>query len=82
MWNYLIENELVYSKDATVAQHLIDVAPETKPFKGSPGRMGAFVGWKIVCHFMENNPKISLQEMMKMTDMNEMLKKSGYKPQK
>ena len=55
---------------------------ETKPFKGSPGRMGAFVGWKIVCHFMENNPKISFQEMMNMTDMNEMLKKSGYKPQK
>lgn len=82
VWNYLIENELVYSKDATVAQHLIDVAPETKPFKGSPGRMGAFVGWKIVGHFMENNPKISFQEMMKMTDMNEMLKKSEYKPQK
>ena len=82
VWNYLIENELVYSKDASVALHLIDVAPETKPFKGSPGRMGAFVGWKIVCNFMENNPKITLQEMMKMTDMNEMLKKSGYKPQK
>ena len=82
VWNYLIENELVYSKDAKVAQHLIDVAPETKPFKDSPGRMGAFIGWKIVCNFMENHPEISLQEMMKMTDMNEMLKKSGYKPKK
>ena len=82
VWNYLIENELVYSKDATVASHLIDVAPETKPFKGSPGRMGAFIGWKIVCNFMENNPNIPLQEMMKMEDMNEMLNKSGYKPQK
>jgi hypothetical protein len=82
VWNYLIENELVYSKDASVAQHMIDVAPETKPFKGSPGRMGAFIGWKIVCNFMENHPEISLQEMMKMDDMNEMLKKSGYKPKK
>lgn len=80
VWNYLIEKELIYSKDAGVAQHLVDVAPETKPFKGSPGRMGAYVGWKIVCDFMENNPEISLQQMMKMTDANELLKKSGYKP--
>lgn len=82
VWNYLIENDLVYSKDGTLAQHLIDVAPETKPFKDSPGRMGAFIGWKIVCNFMENNPEISVQEMMKLTDLNELLKKSGYKPRR
>ena len=82
VWNYLIENELVYSKDANVARHLIDVAPETKPFKDSPGRMGSFIGWKIVCTFMENHPEISLQEMMKMEDSNDLLKKSGYKPKK
>ena len=81
MWNYLIENDLVYSKDAAVAQHLVGISPETKPFKGSPGRMGAFIGWKIVGSFMENNPDVSLQDMMKMTDSKELLKKSGYKPQ-
>ncbi len=81
VWNYLIENDLVYSKDAAVAQHLVGISPETKPFKGSPGRMGAFIGWKIVGSFMENNPDVSLQDMMKMTDSKELLKKSGYKPQ-
>ncbi|MBO4646500.1 MAG: hypothetical protein J5642_08300 [Bacteroidales bacterium] len=82
VWNYLIENDQVFSKDSKIIRYLIDVAPETKPFKGSPGRMGQFIGWMIVCKYMENHPETSLEELMNMTDAKAVLNSSGYKPQK
>jgi hypothetical protein len=38
------------------------------------------VGWQIIRSYMENNPEVSLQELMKMTDVNLIFSKSGYKP--
>lgn len=80
VWDYLKEKEWLFSKDAQVAQHMTGVAPFTSPFKDSPGQMGSFIGWKIVASYMENHPETSFSELMKMTDSNELLNKSGYKP--
>lgn len=82
VWNYMIENEMVFSKNETTARHLVGVAPETKPFKGSPGRMGAFIGWMIVINYMESHPETSISDLMAMPDSREILDKSGYKPLK
>lgn len=82
VWNYMIENEMIFSKNEDVARRMIGISPETKPFKGSPGRMGAFIGWMIVIRYMENNPSISLEMLMKEPDARKILDASGYKPLK
>lgn len=56
-----------------------------KPFtqgldRQSPGRLGEFLGLKIVQSFMKNNPDVSLAELVKMTDYAKILKLSRYKP--
>lgn len=81
VWAYIIEKDYLFSKQNEIIRQFVDDTPFTKPFTNdSPGRMGAFIGWKIVQAYMENNPEVSLQAMMQDTDSQSILNKSGYKP--
>lgn len=83
IWNYLVEKELLYSKETDAKRKFIEEAPFTKPFSNvSPGRLGIFIGWKIVQGYMENNPDVSLVDMLQNTDSQMILKLSKYKPLK
>lgn len=81
VWSYIIEKDLLFSKQNEIIRQFVDDTPFTKPFTNdSPGRMGSFIGWKIIQAYMENNPDVSLQSMMQDTDSQSILNKSGYKP--
>lgn len=83
IWNYLIEKQLLFSKDTDSKRKFIEEAPFTKPFSNvSPGRLGIFIGWKIVQRYMESNPEITIAELMQNTDSQDILNKSNYKPLK
>lgn len=82
VWNYLIENDLLFSKDEDPIRRLVREAPFSNPFKNSPGRIGAFIGWRIIVNYMEKHPEISLNELMGETNSRNILDKSGYKPLK
>lgn len=82
VWNYLIENDLLFSKDEDPIRRLVQEAPFSNPFKNSPGRIGAFIGWRIIVSYMEKHPEISLNQLMLETDSRGILDKSGYKPLK
>jgi uncharacterized protein YjaZ len=47
----------------------------------SPGRVGQWIGWQIVRSFMENNPQVTVQELLLM-DAKQIFEKSKYKPKK
>ncbi len=81
VWSYIIEKDMLFSKQNDVIRQFVDDTPFTKPFtNSSPGRMGVFIGWKIIQNFMENNPEVSLQDLMQITDSQDILNRSGYKP--
>ena len=84
IWKYFVENEMLYSNDASLEDRFISVAPFSKFFlevdKDSPGRIGVWFGWQIVNSFMENSDS-SLKEMILM-DNEELFRKSRYKPKK
>ena len=83
VWNYIIGKDKLFSKSDAEITAYINETPFTKPFSNeSPGRMGVFIGWKIIQTFMEKNSEVSLDEMMRMTDSQYILNKSGYKPMK
>ena len=82
VWNYLIENDLLFSKDEEPIRRLVQEAPFSNPFKNSPGRIGAFIGWRIIVDYMEKHPEISLNQLMQETNSRTILDKSGYKPLK
>ncbi len=83
VWNYLIEKNLLFSKDHEPVLKMIEEAPFTKPFTNeSPGRMGAFIGWKIVQQYMKNNPDVTLPQLMQNTDSRAIMNASKYQPNK
>lgn len=83
IWDYIIKSDVLYSTEKreyykffsegpfTVAQ---GVPPKTPPM------LGKFAGWQAVRAFMKKNPKVSLSELMKMTDAETFLRKVKYKP--
>jgi len=81
VWQYLVEKELLYSKDDDVIQRMIDETPFTRDFgNASAGRMGAYIGLKIVQSYMKNRPNTTLGELMKMTSSQRILDNAYYKP--
>ncbi|RLD54593.1 MAG: gliding motility lipoprotein GldB, partial [Bacteroidetes bacterium] len=82
LWAFLIENELLYSSDKNVEKKLLLDAPFTSYFGNeSPPRLGEWIGWKIVSRFMESNPDVELEALLKEEDSQGILHKSGYKPE-
>ena len=49
--------------------------------KEAPGRVAYFIGYRIVFAYMKNN-SIDLESLMYLTDANDFLRKSKYKPSK
>lgn len=81
MWNYLLENKLLFSTDALTTAKFINPAPFTSFFpEDSPGRTGIWIGWQIVRAYMENNPNVSLADLMKNNNGQMILENSNYRP--
>lgn len=81
VWQYLIEKNLLYAKDEDKIRRLIDETPFTRDFgNDSPGRVGRYMGWKIVQSYMHNHPEVTLSELMNNTNAQSILNSAGYKP--
>lgn len=80
LWQFIIENELLYSSDSKAMSMFMVDGPFTSSFSDeSPARTGVWLGWKIVESYMKRN-KVSLIAMMGNTNSREILERSGYKP--
>ncbi len=61
MWQYLIENDLLFSTDQFTIRKLTGEAPFTSYFTNeSPGRAAVWLGFRIVESYMMKNRDISL----------------------
>jgi hypothetical protein len=82
MWSFLIEKKLLYDFERLTLQRFIGDAPFTNTFsKESPGRAGSWLGWRIVCSFMNKNPNVTLNELVQMNNAQLILSRSGYFPE-
>ena len=84
IWRYFVDRELLFSSDSKLEQRFLAPAPFSKFYleldNESPGRLGRFIGWRIVASYMENN-EVSLQQMLN-TPAEKIFKESRYKPKK
>jgi len=82
VWRYFVENNLLFNTDKNISKRFLDDAPFSKFYltndKDSPGRIGAFIGYKIVSAYVKNNNK-NLIEMLR-TPNDLLFKQSKYKP--
>lgn len=83
IWDHFVKKELFYTKDKKLISKYVDPRPTTgEVAEACPGRIGQWLGFKIVESYMKNNPDVSLQDLMVETDSRTILHKSKYKPTK
>jgi hypothetical protein len=82
MWQYLIENDLVFRTDQFTIRKLIGDAPFTSYFTNeSPGRAAVWIGFRIVESYMKKTAGVSLSTLMKDADVQTILDRAKYNPQ-
>ncbi|MDR2056757.1 MAG: gliding motility protein GldB [Dysgonamonadaceae bacterium] len=81
IWTSILENKHLFTPDYRIAERYIRPAPYTAflPIE-APGRVGVWLGFRIVGSYMKNHPHTSLLELMEVIDYNELLKKAKYRP--
>jgi len=81
VWQYLVEKNMIYSKDEDVIRQLVGETPFTRVFGNeSPGRIGAYIGLQIIKSYMKQHPETPLKDIMLRTDSQKVLSESLYKP--
>lgn len=81
IWQYFIQNELLYKTDWQEAMHFMGDGPTTQGMPaGAPGRIGYFVGLQIVKKYMEKHPEVTLQQLMENKDLAGIFNESKYRP--
>ena len=82
VWAAVIGNNMLYNNVLDHRRTLFNDGPFTAAFgNDSPARLGEYLGLQIVRSFMTNND-VMLTEFMEMTDYQDVLQKSQYKPRK
>lgn len=81
IWRFIIEEDLLYNADQMLIAKYLNPAPFTRGMpQESPGRVVAWVGWQIVKAYMERNPSMSINDLMRISDAQYLLNESKYKP--
>ena len=83
IWNHFIDKELLFSTDSKLPSRFINPAPFSKFYleqvdNESPGRIGQYIGWKIVKSYMSNN-EVTLKDLL-IAEPLEIYNNSNYKP--
>ncbi len=81
MWNYLIDQKLIFSTDYMTINKHINPAPFTSGYPNeSPGRASVWLGWQIVKKYMDRNSGLTIKELMLDDDYQNILSESRYDP--
>jgi hypothetical protein len=81
MWEYLVENKLLFQTDRMTVLKFTGNGPFTGDFSPeSPARAAVWIGWRIVEQYMRRNQEKSLAELMRTRDYQKILTLSKYNP--
>lgn len=81
IWKTIVGQKDLFSTEVKLIGQYLNDAPFTTPVsQESPGRLGVYIGWKIVDSYMKNNKNVTLQELMENNDYQKILEQSGYRP--
>jgi hypothetical protein len=83
IYNYFVENDLIFSDDNRLDERFLTKSPFSKFYteidqKSSP-RVGAFIGWQICRKYLEEHPDVSLQKFLQLP-ATVIFNNSNYKP--
>lgn len=83
IWARFIQDKVLYSTSMIEKRNYLGERPATiQVGEKCPGRIGQWVGWRIVQQYMQKHPEITLPQLMSDNDAQKIFKESNYKPKK
>jgi hypothetical protein len=83
IWEYFIKHELLYKSDMMEIGDYVNDSPVTPGMPpDAPGNIGTWTGWQIVKKYMDENPKVTMEQLFNETDGQKILTASHFKPKK
>ncbi len=83
IWAFFIEGKLLYETTELTKQKYIGERPFTTEIgPGVPGGIGRWLGWRIVRSYLAEKPDVTLPELLKNPNAQQIFQESGYKGQK
>lgn len=80
IWNFLLQQNHVYTTDPSLLQLYIGEAPQTQGFPDtSPGNIGPWIGWRILQAYEKKKGEQKPDELMR-TPAKTILAEAKYKP--
>lgn len=81
VYNFFIHENFLYEKNWQKILRYVTDGPTSAGIPDSPGNIGAWMGWQIVKAYMNEHPKMSLQDLINdNTEARVFLQESKYKP--
>jgi len=81
IWHLVMDKRDLFKTESLVLTGYLNDGPFTSEVsQDAPGRLGIWLGWRIVESYMEHNETVTLQELMAEPDAQHILEESFYKP--
>ncbi len=81
IWNRIMEKRDLFKTESSVLSSYMNEGPFTAEVtQDSPGRLGLWVGWRIVDSYMCHNEEVSIHDLINEGDAQKILEQSFYKP--
>lgn len=81
IWASLLENQILFETDPYIKDKFVSERPKTIEIgENCPGRIGRWVGWRIVQKYAKQNSELTLSELMETEDAQKIFLTSKYKP--
>lgn len=81
IWTAIIDNKDLFSTDKLLIRKYMNDAPFTAPIsQESPGRLGTWIGLRIITSYMDKNTDLDLKDLMNENNAQKILENSSYKP--
>ncbi|MGB3617281.1 MAG: gliding motility lipoprotein GldB [Catalinimonas sp.] len=81
IWSHFVDQQLLFKTDQQSVSRYVGERPYVSEIsRKCPGRIGRWLGWRIVGRYQEKTGA-TLPELMQQTNAQEMLQRSGYKPE-
>lgn len=81
IWNRVMDKRDLFKTESMLLTSYLREGPFTSEIsRESPGRLGIWIGWRIVDQYMRNNKQVSLQALMSDGNAQKILEQSKYKP--
>ncbi len=81
IWARFIEDKVLFATSHSVKQKFLGQRPKTVEVgEKCPGRIGQWIGWRIVNDYMESHESTTLPQLMQISNAQKFFKESHYKP--